>query len=98
METITPTIRPTPKQEQAWQKLQDLTTRFLLFGGGAGGGKTWLYCEWLLTWAYFYPGSRGFIGRDELKRLCTPPSLRGVRCVLTMAFPEMIGRSTASTT
>jgi phage terminase large subunit len=69
METITPTIRPTPKQELAWEKLQDLTTRFLLFGGGAGGGKTWLYCEWLLVWAYFYPGSRGFIGRNELKRL-----------------------------
>jgi hypothetical protein len=32
METITPTIRPTPKQELAWEKLQDLTTRFLLFG------------------------------------------------------------------
>src|ERR1700710_1403045 len=69
METVTPTIRPTLKQELAWQKLQDATTRFLLFGGGAGGGKTWLYCEWLLVWAYFYPGSRGFIGRNELKRL-----------------------------
>jgi phage terminase large subunit len=69
VETITPTIRPTPKQEEAWQKLQDLTTRFILFGGGAGGGRTWLYCEWLLVWAYFYPGSRGFIGRNELKRL-----------------------------
>jgi phage terminase large subunit len=69
MKEVRPTIRPTPKQELAWEKLQDLTTRFLLFGGGAGGGKTWLYCEWLLVWAYFYPGSRGFIGRNELKRL-----------------------------
>jgi len=69
MEAITPTIRPTPKQELAWQKLQDDTTRFLLFGGGAGGGKTWLYCEWLLVWAYFYPGSRAFMARNELKRL-----------------------------
>lgn len=41
----------------------------MLFGGGAGGGKTWLYCEWLLVWAYFYPGSRGFMARNELKRL-----------------------------
>lgn len=69
METITPTIRPTPKQELAWQYLQDDTTRFFLFGGGAGGGKTWLYCEWLLTQCYFYPGSRWFIARNELKRL-----------------------------
>ncbi|WP_142249761.1 terminase family protein [Bradyrhizobium sp. UNPF46] len=47
----------------------DATTRFILFGGGAGGGKTWLYCEWLLTQCYLFPGSRWFIGRNELKRL-----------------------------
>jgi phage terminase large subunit len=69
MEGLTPTIRPTPKQELAWHKLQDDETRFLLFGGGAGGGKTWLFCEWLLVCAYFYPGSRGFMARNELKRL-----------------------------
>lgn len=64
-----PTITPTLKQHEAWKLLQDNTTRYLLFGGGAGGGKTWLYCEWLLVWAYFYPGSRGFMARNELKRL-----------------------------
>jgi phage terminase large subunit len=67
METLTPRIRPTPKQELAWEKLQDDITRFLLIGGGAGGSKTWLYCEWLLVWAYFYPGSRGFMARNELR-------------------------------
>ena len=40
-----------------------------MFGGGAGGGKSWLGCEWLLTNCYFYPGSKWFIGRAELKRL-----------------------------
>jgi hypothetical protein len=40
-----------------------------LFGGGAGGGKSWLGCEWLLTNCYFYPGSKWFIGRNELSRL-----------------------------
>jgi len=40
-----------------------------LFGGGAGGGKSWLACEWLLTNCYFYPDSKWFIGRNELKRL-----------------------------
>lgn len=66
---ITPTIKPTHKQEAAWDKLLDEDTRFILFGGGAGGGKTWLYCEWLLTRCYMFPGSRWFIARNELKRL-----------------------------
>src|SRR5579885_2603866 len=69
MSGLTPTLRPTLKQDEAWQLLLDNVTRFLLFGGGAGGGKTWLYCEWLLVWAYRFPGSRGFMARNELKRL-----------------------------
>jgi len=40
-----------------------------LFGGGAGGGKSWLAVEWLITNCYFYPGSKWFMGRNELKRL-----------------------------
>lgn len=69
MTTIEPTIRPTDKQKLAWRKLIDSVTRFILFGGGAGGGKTWLFAEWLLVMAYRYPGSRGFMARNELKRL-----------------------------
>lgn len=61
MPTLTPTLRPEPKQHSAWQKLRDLVTSFIVFGGGAGGGKTWLGCEWLLTNCYLYPGSRWFI-------------------------------------
>lgn len=66
---MTPTIKPEPKQHQAWQKLKDDTTQFIFFGGGAGGGKSWLDCEWLITNCYFYPESRWFLGREELKRL-----------------------------
>jgi len=65
----TPTIKPTLKQHQAWQYLKDDTTKYLLFGGGAGGGKSWLGCEWLITQCYFYPETKWFIARKELKRL-----------------------------
>lgn len=69
MEEITPIIRPTYKQDLAYEKLQDDVTRFLLFGGGAEGGKSWLGAEWLMTNCYFYPGTKWFIGRNELTRL-----------------------------
>lgn len=66
---MTPTIRPTPKQHEAWQAWLDPIIRFPLFGGGAGGGKSWHVCEKRLVRAYQYPGLRAFIGREELKRL-----------------------------
>lgn len=69
MPTITPTLKPTVKQFEAYNLLWDEVTRFLLFGGGAEGGKSWLGAEWLLTNCYRYPGSKWFIGRNELTRL-----------------------------
>lgn len=69
MEQIKPTIKPTLKQDIAYEHLFDTDTRFLLFGGGAEGGKSWLGAEWLLTNCYRYPGTKWFIGRNELTRL-----------------------------
>lgn len=64
-----PTITPTWQQHLAWGKLQDIITEDVVFGGGAGGGKSWLGCEWEITQCLMYPGVRYFIGRDELKKI-----------------------------
>jgi len=62
-------LKPTLKQYQAWKLLRDETTKDLFFGGGAGGGKSWLGCEHLLAHCYEHPGIKLFLGRKELTRL-----------------------------
>jgi hypothetical protein len=66
---ITINLKPLPKQYEAWKLLTDKITKYLLFGGGAGGGKSWFLAEWLVYSCYVYPGTKWFIGRNELKRL-----------------------------
>lgn len=63
------TLKPTIKQHLAYQALNDETTKYPVFGGGAGGGKSWLGCEWIIINCIRFPGTKWFIGREELKRL-----------------------------
>ena len=62
-------MKLTRKQSEAINYLEDTTTNEILFGGGAGGGKSLLGCYWLLKSCLKYPGTRWLMGRSELKTL-----------------------------
>lgn len=57
------------KQEQALKILTDNEHTELLYGGAAGGAKSWTGAAWLLFMCLAYPGTKWFIGRSELKRI-----------------------------
>ncbi len=57
------------KQEHALKILTDNEHVELLYGGAAGGAKSWTGAVWLLFMCLCYPGSKWFIGRAELKRI-----------------------------
>lgn len=59
----------TIKQTKAIDLLEDDVTNELIFGGGAGGGKSALGCYWQLKRRLKYPETRGVIGRASLKTL-----------------------------
>jgi|TARA_R100001015_G_C4632834_1_gene196936 phage terminase large subunit len=59
----------THTQEQAIEYLFDKTTTEILFGGAAGGGKSWVGCSWLILMCLKYPKTRYLMGRSKLDSL-----------------------------
>lgn len=59
----------TKKQKEAIDLLRDKQTTELFYGGGAGGGKSFLGCYWLVLNCIGYPGTRYLMGRAVLKAL-----------------------------
>jgi phage terminase large subunit len=57
------------KQDQALKILTDKETTQFGYGGAAGGAKSYTGCIWLVFMCLCYPGTKYFIGREELKRL-----------------------------
>tara|TARA_R110000824_G_scaffold393_8_gene2835 strand:+ start:704 stop:2020 length:1317 start_codon:yes stop_codon:yes gene_type:complete len=64
---INPTFTKT--QGQAIKYLLDNSTNDLLFGGAAGGGKSYIGCSWLILMCIKYPGTRYLMGRSKLDNL-----------------------------
>src|SRR5690606_11100411 len=59
-------VRTHEKQRKALEILTSGRYEGLLYGGGAGGAKSWTGCAWLLFMCVNYPNTRWLIARNEL--------------------------------
>lgn len=57
------------KQSQAFKCLLNEYDTDIVYGGGAGSGKSYIGCAWLIVSCIRYPGTRWLMGRSKLKAL-----------------------------
>lgn len=64
-------IKLSKEQTQAWDYLGEVNkiTSRVIYGGQAGGGKSFLICLWQIQRRLTYPGTRGYIAREVLRDL-----------------------------
>jgi phage terminase large subunit len=60
---------PTPKQAEFQAAVASGQYRHLLYGGAAGGGKTYVLCATVMVLCRVFPGSRWAIVRADLPRI-----------------------------
>ena len=59
-----------PRQREALEALaNDCPAEVVLFGGAAGGSKSFTACAWQIMRRVKYPGTRGLLGRSKLDTL-----------------------------
>lgn len=62
-------FEPHPKQKEFIEAVLSNRYKYLLFGGAAGGGKSFVSLATLILLAKFYPGSKSFVIRESLPTL-----------------------------
>lgn len=62
-------FKPHPKQEDFMKAVFSGKYKYLLFGGAAGGGKSFVSLATLIALSKFYPGSKSFVIRESLPTL-----------------------------
>lgn len=69
MKGVNINFKPSIKQFEAWEYLNDEHTRFVGYGGAAYSGKSYLLCYWLTIMCVGYPGTSWGLGRKSLTTL-----------------------------
>jgi len=62
-------FKPHPKQEEYIRAVLSGKYKYLLFGGAAGGGKSYVSLATLIILAKLYPGCKAFVIRESLPTL-----------------------------
>ena len=75
-------FEPFPKQKEFIEAALSGEYSYLMYGGAAGGGKTYVTMAIAIMLAKFYPGSRSFVVRESLPRLKKTSIKSFLSCVL----------------
>lgn len=78
------------KQTQALQILTDPDHVEILYGGAAGGAKSWTGAVWLLFMCLCYAGTKWFVGRAELKRITQSTFITFKRVCTMYGVPDRL--------